>query len=118
RAKPKCKNNSTRVREMAKEKRRRLDKYEIVAALQEIAALLELKGGKDRFKARAYLTGARVVAGMTDDIGEVVLTNRLTSLPGIGASLASQIEQLYLNGESSVLKGLKQEFPAGILELS
>jgi DNA polymerase (family 10) len=103
---------------MAKEKPKRLDKYEIVAALQEIAALLELKGGKDRFKARAYLTGARVVAGMSDDIGDAVLTNRLIAMRGIGSALASQIEQLYLTGESSVLRGLKKEFPSGILELS
>src|SRR6185436_7846372 len=96
----------------------RLDKFAIAAALQEIATLLELKGGKDRFKARAYQTGARVVAGMSDDIGEVVLQNRLTSMRGIGDALASQIEQLYLTGESSVLRGLKKEFPPGILELS
>lgn len=96
----------------------RLDKFAIAAALQEIAALLELKGGKDRFKARAYQTGARVVGGMSDDIGEVVLQNKLTSMRGIGDALASQIEQLYLTGESSVLKGLKRDFPPGIIELS
>lgn len=96
----------------------RLDKFAIAAALQEIAALLELKGGKDRFKARAYQTGARVIAGMTDDVGEIILENRLTSMRGIGAALASQIEQLYLTGESSVLRGLKQQFPPGIIELS
>lgn len=100
------------------EKNKRLDKFAIAAALQEIAALLELKGGKDRFKSRAYQAGARVIAGMSDDIGEVVLENRLTSLRGIGDALASQIEQLYLTGESSVLRGLKKEFPPGILELS
>jgi len=99
-------------------KNKRLDKFAIVAALQEIAALLELKGGKDRFKARAYQTGARVVGGMSEDIGEVVLANRLTSMRGIGDALASQIEQLYLSGESSVLRGLKKEFPPGIIELS
>jgi DNA polymerase (family X) len=99
-------------------KKTRLDKFAIAAALQEIAALLELKGGKDRFKARAYQAGARVIAGLSDDIGEVVLENRLTSLRGIGDALASQIEQLYLTGESSVLRGLKKEFPPGILELS
>ncbi len=49
-----------------------LDKFGIAAALQEIAALLELKGGKDRFKARAYQTGARVVAGMSEDLGAVI----------------------------------------------
>ncbi|MEP6819581.1 MAG: DNA polymerase/3'-5' exonuclease PolX [bacterium] len=96
----------------------RLDKFAIAAALQEIAALLELKGGKDRFKARAYESGARVVAGLAEDVGEVVLQNRLTSMRGIGDALASQIEQLYLTGESSVLLGLKQEFPKGIIELS
>ena len=95
-----------------------LDKFAIAAALQEIAALLELKGGKDRFKARAYQTGARVVAGMTEDIGAVIQENRLTSMRGIGDALASQIKQLYLTGQSSVLRGLKQEFPPGIIELS
>ena len=99
-------------------KNKRLDKFAIAAALQEIAALLELKGGKDRFKARAYQAGARVVGGMTEDIGDVVLENRLTSMRGIGDALASQIEQLYLTGESSVLQGLRKEFPPGILELS
>ena len=99
-------------------KSKRLDKFAIAAALQEIAALLELNGGKDRFKARAYQTGARVVAGMSDDVGEVILANRLTSMRGIGGALASQIEQLYLTGESSVLQGLKKEFPPGIIELS
>jgi DNA polymerase (family 10) len=95
-----------------------LDKFGIAAALQEIAALLELKGGKDRFKARAYQRGARVVSGMTEDIGAVVNEDRLTSMRGIGEALASQIKQLYLTGESSVLRGLKKEFPPGIIELS
>jgi DNA polymerase (family 10) len=95
-----------------------LDKFAIAAALQEIAALLELKGGKDRFKARAYQTGARVVAGMSDDLGAVIKTERLTSLRGIGDALASQIKQLYLTGESSVLRGLKKDFPPGTIELS
>jgi len=103
---------------MGKEQNKRLDKFAVAAALQEIAALLELKGGKDRFKARAYQAGARVVGGMSEDIGEVVLANRLTSMRGIGDALASQIEQLYLTGESSVLRGLKKEFPPGIIELS
>jgi DNA polymerase (family X) len=95
-----------------------LDKFAIAAAMQEIAALLELKGGKDRFKARAYQTGARVVAGMSEDIGAVVAADRLTSMRGIGDALASQIKQLHLTGESSVLRGLKKDFPPGIIELS
>ena len=101
---------------MAKSKH--LDRFGVAAALQEIAALLELKGGKDRFKARAYQRGARVVSGMSEDIDAVVNEGRLTSMRGIGEALASQIRQLYLTGESSVLRGLRQEFPPGIIELS
>ncbi|MDQ1639335.1 MAG: polymerase [Pyrinomonadaceae bacterium] len=96
----------------------KLDKFAIAATLQEIAALLELKGGKDRFKARAYQTGARVIAGMSDDLAAVIKAERLTSLRGIGDALASQIKQLYETGESSVLRGLKKDFPPGIIELS
>ena len=102
---------------MAKRKQG-LDKFAVAAALQEIAALLELKGGTDRFKARAYQTGARVIAAMREDLGDVIKAQSLTSMRGIGNALASQIEQLYLTGESSVLRGLRKDFPPGIVELS
>src|ERR1041384_4984485 len=101
-----------------KKKEKKLDKFAIAAALQEIAALLELKGGKDRFKARAYQAGARVIAGMGDDLDKIIKEDRLTSMRGIGDALASQIKQLYLSGESSVLRGLRKDFPPGIIELS
>ena len=99
-------------------KTKRMDKFAVAATLQEIAALLELKGGTDRFKARAYQTGARVVAAMREDLGDVVRAQQLTSMRGIGNALASQIEQLYLTGQSSVLRGLRKDFPPGIVELS
>lgn len=95
-----------------------LDKFAIAAALQEISSLLELKGGVSRFKARAYQTGARAIAAVGGDIGQLIQENRLTSIPGIGNALASQIKQLHLTGSSSVLEGLKKEFPPGIIELS
>ena len=95
-----------------------MDKFAIAAALQEIAALMELKGGNNKFKARAYNAGARSIAGVSADLGDLVAEDRLTTLPGIGNALASQIKQLYLTGESSVLKALRAEFPPGIIELS
>ncbi|MDQ3667641.1 MAG: PHP domain-containing protein [Acidobacteriota bacterium] len=95
-----------------------LDKFAIAAALQEISSLLELKGGVSRFKARAYQTGARAIAAVAGDIGKLIQENRLTALPGIGSALASQIKQLHLTGSSSVLEGLRKEFPPGIIELS
>ena len=94
-----------------------LDRFGIAAALQEIAQLMELKGGQYRFKAKAYNAGARAIQGVAN-LDQLVRDDRLTTLPRIGDALASQIKQLYLTGESSVLNGLRKEFPKGIVELS
>jgi DNA polymerase (family X) len=94
-----------------------LDRFGIAAALQEIAHLMDLKGGQYRFKAKAYNAGARAIQGVAN-LDQLVREDRLTTLPRIGDALASQIKQLYLTGESSVLTGLRKEFPKGIAELS
>jgi len=94
-----------------------MDKFAIAAALQEIGALLELKGG-EYFKARAYKSGARAVAELSEDIGNLIKQKRLTFVKGIGYALAKQIEELYTGGASSLLNGLRAELPSGIIELS
>ena len=94
-----------------------LDRFGVAAALQEIAQLMDLNGGQYRFKAKAYNAGARAIQGVAD-LDRLVREDRLTTLPRIGDALASQIKQLYLTGESSVLNGLRQEFPKGVVELS
>src|SRR5918996_753162 len=94
-----------------------LDKFAIAAALQEIARLMDLKGGQYRFKAKAYNAGARSIQSV-GNLDRLVRKNLLTTLPRIGGALASQITQLYLTGESSVLNGLRKEFPTGVVQLS
>src|ERR1044072_2624514 len=94
-----------------------LDRFGVAAALQEIAQLMDLKGGKFRFKAKAYNAGARAIQAVAD-LDRLVREDSLTTLPRIGDALASQIKQLYLTGESSVLNGLRQEFPKSVIELS
>ena len=93
------------------------DKFAIAAVLQEIGALLELKGGQ-YFKARAYKTGARAVAELSEDIGKLIKQNRLTFVKGIGFALAKQIQQLFETGESSMLNELRGQMPRGVVELS
>lgn len=94
-----------------------LDKFAIAAVLQEIAQLMELRGGQSRFKAKAYNAGARSIQAV-GDLERLVREDRLTTVPRIGSALASQIKQLYLTGESSVLNDLRKEFPVGIVQLS
>src|SRR5215470_6480296 len=93
------------------------DKFAIAAALQEIGALLELKGG-EYFKARAYKRGARAVSELSEDVGKLIKENRLTFVSGIGHAIAKQIEELYTTGQSSFLEKLRAHLPAGIVELS
>src|ERR1700682_305469 len=92
------------------------DKLAIAAALQEIGTLLELKGG-EYFKARAYKLGARAVAEVNEDLGKLIKENRLTFVKVIGSALAKQIQDLYTTGQSTLLKELRAEMPAGIIEL-
>ena len=99
------------------EEKPQLDKFAIAAALQEIAQLMELRGGQSRFKAKAYNAGARSIQAV-NDLDRLVREDRLTTLPRIGGALASQIKQLYLTGESSVLNDLRKEFPSGFVQLS
>jgi DNA polymerase (family 10) len=102
---------------MSKQPKPRLDKFAIASTLQKIAALMEIKGGNYRFKAKAYNAGARVIQSVAN-LDQLIAQDRLTSLPKIGEALASQVKQLYLTGESSVLNELNQEFPEGTAELS
>jgi len=99
------------------EQKAQLDKFGVAAALQEIARLMDLKGGQYRFKAKAYNAGARSIQSV-GNLDRLVRHNLLTTLPRIGGALASQITQLYLTGESSVLNELRREFPPGVVELS
>ncbi|HEX6044826.1 MAG TPA: PHP domain-containing protein [Pyrinomonadaceae bacterium] len=99
------------------DKQPQLDKFAIAAALQEIARLMELKGGQYRFKAKAYNAGARSLQAV-GNLDRLVKKNLLTTLPRIGGALASQITQLYLTGESTVLNELRKEFPSGVVEMS
>ena len=92
------------------------DKFAVAAALQEIGALLEYKGG-EFYKARAYKTGARSIAELNEDLDKVIKQNRLTFVKGVGAAIAKQILELYSTGESSLLEQLRQELPPGIIEL-
>ena len=94
-----------------------LDKFEIASALREIALLLELKQ-ENPYKSRAYSTGAAALESVNEDIGAVIQQGRLTSIRGIGESLAGQIAELYTSGSSSMLERLREELPPGVLELS
>jgi DNA polymerase (family 10) len=94
-----------------------MDKQAIVHILEEIGTLLELQG-ESPFKSRAYATGARVIAGLdTPQLQELARSGKLRSLKGIGAALAEKISELVTTGRLAYYEALKQQVPAGLLEM-
>jgi DNA polymerase (family 10) len=93
-----------------------LDRFGIARALREMAALMEVDGANP-FKVRAYERGARALEGMADDLGTLVREERLTSVPGIGAALASTITELFRTGRTPQLDRLRERLPPGVVEL-
>ena len=94
-----------------------MNKFEVAAALQEIAALMRIRG-EDQFRWRAYARAAQSVAEVSGDFGAIVEEKKLTQIKGIGGSLAALIEDLYKTGRSSLLDRLREELPEGVLNLS
>jgi DNA polymerase (family X) len=94
-----------------------MDKREIVQILEEIGTLLELQG-ESPFKSRAYFTGARVIAGLdTPHLHELAHGGKLQTLKGIGTALADKIRELVTTGHLTYYETLKQQVPAGLLEM-
>jgi DNA polymerase (family X) len=94
-----------------------MDKQQIIHILEEIGTLLELQG-ESPFKSRAYTTGARIIAGLdTPELQELVRSGKLRSLKGIGVALAEKIDELVTTGRLTYYETLKQQVPAGLLEM-
>ncbi|HEV7501479.1 MAG TPA: PHP domain-containing protein [Vicinamibacteria bacterium] len=93
-----------------------LDRFAVARALREIAALMEVEGANP-FKVRAYERGARALEALAEDLATMVAAGKLTSVPGIGAALASTISELVLTGKSPQLERLRERLPPGVIEL-
>lgn len=93
-----------------------MTKDEVVAALEEIGTLLELKG-ETGFRARAYLGAARALAEQSEDPAALVKAKRLGSVRGIGSSLEGVVTSLVNAGHVRMLDDLRAEVPAGMVEL-
>jgi DNA polymerase (family 10) len=93
-----------------------MTKAEIAAVLEEIAALLELKG-ENPFKIRAYVNAARSIETFGGALSDLQDEEALAKIPGIGKSIAEKIKELAAGGSLNYLEDLRGQFPGAILEL-
>jgi len=93
------------------------DRFEIAAELRVIARLLTIKG-ENPFKVQAYERGARALETFQGDFDKLVKAGRLKEIAAVGNALSAIIEEIYRTGECWLLEQLRQELPAGAVELS
>jgi DNA polymerase (family X) len=93
------------------------DRFEIAAELRVIARLLTIKG-ENPFKVQAYERGAGALETFQVDFDKLVKAGRLKEIAGVGNALSAIIEEIYRTGECWLLEQLRQELPAGAVELS
>lgn len=93
-----------------------MNKKEIVAALEEIAELLELDGG-NTFKVRSYRVAAERLGRTAEDLDQLVAGRRLEALEGVGKAIATKIRTLASSGSLPYLDDLRAAVPAGVREL-
>jgi len=93
-----------------------MDKASIVAALQEMADILEITGANP-FQIMAYRNGASILDEFEGALEDAVRHGTLTELPGIGKGLSSVISELHLTGESAERARVRALVPPGLPEL-
>ena len=90
---------------------------DIATALDEIADLLEIKGDNP-FRIRAYRNAARIVGDHGEELAaRVERGDDLVQMAGIGKDLAAKIGQIVITGRIAYLEELRQEMPAGLLDM-
>ncbi len=94
-----------------------MDKLAISDTLEKIATLLELKGGENVFKIRAYTNAARSIEAWGGNVSDLQNPETLAKIPGVGKGIASVVIELAEHGRSEYFETLRAEFPADILEL-
>ncbi|HTM01550.1 MAG TPA: helix-hairpin-helix domain-containing protein, partial [Candidatus Omnitrophota bacterium] len=93
-----------------------MDKRDVARTLEQIAAILEIKG-ENPFKVRAYENAARAVDALSEDLGALIAEKRLSEVRGIGPSIQKNVEELWTTGTMKYFEDLCETVPVGWFEM-
>jgi len=88
----------------------------IARLLLEYAQRTSLRGGNP-YRAKAYAQAANSLLALSRPLDRIIAKGALTEIPGIGVAIADIVTRLYETGSHPSLEKLRQEVPAGVLEL-
>src|SRR5215467_13430502 len=93
-----------------------LDNQQFSAIFRDIASVLELRGD-DPFRIRAYRRAAQTLSSLSESLRTIARRGALESLPGIGKTLSSEIQELLETGHLRYHEHLITTVPEGLLAL-
>jgi DNA polymerase (family 10) len=91
-------------------------KSQIVKVFDQVAILLELDGANP-FRVRAYQNASRALGQMNRHLVDVIESNTLTDIKGIGKGLSSLIADVVMTGEWGDIQPLYDRVPPGLVEM-
>src|SRR3954464_2796 len=94
----------------------RLNASEVASLLTEYGRRSALKGGNP-YRAKAYIRAAENLRALPEPLDRVVNEGRLREIPGVGDAIADIVTKLHRTGSHPSLEKLRQEVPAGVLDM-
>jgi DNA polymerase (family X) len=90
---------------------------DIAEIFDQVADILEIEGSNP-FRVRAYRNAARVAAGLSQSLADLVARGAdLAELPGIGKDLAAKIKEIVDTGSLKLLQELEVHTPPALREI-
>jgi DNA polymerase (family 10) len=93
-----------------------MDKKAAGQVLEQIAAMLELKG-ENTFRVRAFRSAAKAVSALPGTLEEALADGTLAGTRGVGPATLQIVQELTATGRSSALEELREQVPAGLVEM-
>lgn len=73
--------------------------------------------GDDPYRTTAYVRAADSLTALSQPLDRIIAAGALTKIPGIGDAIADIVTKLYHTGTHPTLEKLREDVPAGVMEL-
>jgi len=83
---------------------------------RELADILEIKG-ESQFKVQAYRKAAEIIAGLGEDVGDLLASGALRNIKGIGGAIERKVDEILTTGKLTALERARSEIPPGVVEM-
>ncbi len=92
--------------------------HEIAQLLRNVAASFAIKDEKKfRFQMIAYQKAADSIENATSQVADLYKEDKLDTIPGIGDTIKSRLEELMKNGSVSHFESVKKDIPESVFPL-